>query len=308
MTKQPYRVRNWKKYNRSLVQRGSLTVWIDEKIHEQWYQEANAEPKQGRPACYSDVLIKAILVLKAVYHLPYRATMGLAQSIFQLMGLNLPLPHYSTVCRRAQQLSVDLSKVRSNQPIDLAIDSTGLKIHGEGEWKVRQHGVSKRRTWRKLHLAVNTNNGQIEAMALTTNDLKDHQLIADLIGSIDQPIDKVCADGAYDAHACYQYLQDQGIEALIPPRKDAVIKGDKPENPRDEIVRRIQQQGRKDWKKNSGYHQRSLSETAMFRIKTLFGHQLSARKLASQVTEARVRCQALNRMTALGMPESYRVA
>jgi hypothetical protein len=312
MGKQQYRIRNWKDYNQSLVKRGSLTLWIDEKIHQEWYSLGKDNGDKGRPVVYSDIVIETILMLKAVYGLPYRATIGLVKSIIKLMNLSLEMPHYSTVSRRSKRLSIALEPLKTQGAIHLALDSTGLKIYGEGEWKVRQHGVGKRRTWRKLHLAVNPENGQIESAIVTTNDFKDSELLPDLVDGIDKPITSLSGDGGYDSHTCYEYLNDRGIKPLIPPRKDAVVakhgncKG--PKNPRDEVIRAINQQGRKSWKQNSGYHQRSLSETAMFRFKTLFGDKLSARVFESQATEALVRCKALNKISSLGMPESYKIS
>lgn len=311
MAKQQYRIRNWKDYNQALVSRGSLTVWIDESVHQEWYASSEDGTGKGRPVVYSDTVIATILTLKAVYRLPYRGAVGLVQSILTLMNLPLDIPHYSTVSRRSKALVVNLAPLPTCGAVHLAVDSTGLKIYGEGEWKVRQHGVTKRRTWRKLHLAVNPGNNQLEAAVVTTNDFKDNELLTCLVDAIDKPIATLSGDGAYDSHEAYQYLHDKKIQPLIPPRKDAVIakhgncKGDK--NPRDEVVRAIRRQGRKAWKKASGYHQRSLSETAMFRMKTLFGDKLSSRLFETQTTEALLRCQILNKMSALGMPQSQLV-
>ena len=194
------------------------------------------------------------------------------------------------------------------------MDSTGLKIYGEGEWKVRQHGVSKRCTWRKLHLGVDPEDGEIQAVLLTENNVSDDQAVAHLLGQIEQEIIKFAADGAYDKRKVYDAVNEHSPNAdiLIPPRKNARIwkhGNTKSERlKRDENLRSIRKHGRKEWKKQSGYHARSLSETAMFRLKTIFGDDLSARLLETQKTQALVRCAALNRMTHLGMPQSYKAA
>lgn len=194
------------------------------------------------------------------------------------------------------------------------MDSTGLKIYGEGEWKVRNHGKSKRRTWRKLHLGVDPNSGEIQAAALTENSISDDMMVESLLQQIEQPIDRFAADGSYDKRKVYNGLNQYAPNAkvLIPPRKNAHIwqhgNSRLERLRRDENLRYIRRHGRKDWKQSSGYHVRSLAETAVFRMKIIFGDRLSARLIETQMTQALVRCAALNRMTHLGMPESYRVA
>jgi hypothetical protein len=210
-------------------------------------------------------------------------------------------------------LKVKLPKKVSGH-IDLVMDSTGLKIYGEGEWKVRTHGKSKRRTWRKLHLGVEPESGEIQAAELTEAKVSDDAVVAPLLEQVDQPIDALAADGAYDKRKVYAALNQHapGARALIPPRKNARVwqhANTKTERlKRDENLRYIRKHGRKAWKNNSGYHIRSLAETTMFRMKTIFGDDLSARLMETQTTQALIRCAALNMMTHLGMPQSYKVA
>jgi hypothetical protein len=146
---------------------------------------------------------------------------------------------------------------------------------------------------------------------VTTNDIKDSQVLGELLEQIDEPINQVSADGAYDSFECYQQILEQEAEPVIPPRKDAVEKPESAQHPeitaRNQVVIKVAEQGSKNWKQESAYHRRSLAETAMFRIKTLFGNQLKARKFESQAVESFVRCMVLNRMTALGLPDSYPV-
>jgi hypothetical protein len=195
--------------------------------------------------------------------------------------------------------------------VHVVVDATGLKVFGEGEWKVRKHGYGKRRTWRKLHLAIDEASHEILAAVLTTNDFGDNEVFADLLEQIDEPIVQVSGDGSYDSWDTHARIQRRGARPAIPPRKTARIHqhGNRrqPPLPRDEALRAIRHRGRAAWKRATGYHRRSLAETAMFRIKTLFGASLSARSFNSQATEAFLRCRALNRMTELGMPESYLV-
>ena len=196
-----------------------------------------------------------------------------------------------------------------------AVDSTGCKIYGEGEWKVRQHGISKRRTWRKLHLAIDEASGQILGAVLSTNDVADSAALPALLEQVEEPIGQLSGDGSYDKRPCYETLgkrqeeQGQPLRVTIPPRQGARIwqhgNSKAQRLARDENLRRVRQVGRRKWKEESGYHRRSLAETAMFRFKTIFGDKLSARVFESQAAEAFLRCAALNRMTQLGMRDSY---
>ncbi len=189
----------------------------------------------------------------------------------------------------------------------LVIDSSGLKLYGEGEWKVRLHGMDKRRTWRKLHLAMDAESHQLTAALITEKERLDRTVLPLLLDETEAEIEAVCADGAYDFAVCYQALKERAAKPLIPPRSDAVVRGKSPFEQRDENVRKIKKLGRRKWKKESGYHQRSLVETAFFRLKTIFTDKMRARTVERQKVEARVRCLALNKMTRLGMPQSYAI-
>ena len=310
--KAQFRIRNWAKYNESLVQRGSLTLWVSDDVLQAWKPQPKRTRPRGGQVQYTAAAIECLWLLKGVYHQTFRSTEGLARSLFKMMDVELPVPDYTTICRRGSTLKVTLPTTVQG-PIHAVLDSTGLKIYGEGEWKVRQHGYSKRRTWRKLHLSVDSATREIQAEVLSEASVDDAEMTATLLEETPAPIKQVSADGAYDKDKVYMAAQQQGIGSItIPPRRDAHIwqHGNcaAPPHPRDENLRRIRSVGRQQWKQECGYHQRSLAETTMFRFKTIFGDHLSTRKLASQKTEARVKCAALNRMTRLGMPESYRVA
>lgn len=276
------------------------------------WQETEHTGRRGAPRRYTDMAIQCGLTLREVFRLPLRATEGLVRSVLELMGLPLPTPDYTTLCRRQAHLEVDLPRRRTPGALHVVIDATGLKVLGDGEWQVHQHGETKRRTWRKLHLAVDEASHAILAVALTTHDVGDNEMLPALLEQIDSPIEQVSADGSYDSWDTHERIQARGARAAIPPRKTARIRqhgnSRQPPLPRDEALRAIRRHGRAAWKRRSGYHRRSLVETAMCRIKTLFGGRLAARRFDSQATEAFLRCRAMNRMTQLGMPDSYRVA
>jgi hypothetical protein len=307
--KSTYRIRNWKQYNDALVNRGSLTLWVDRATLQAWRYQGPA--RRGAQFRYSDMAIQCVLTLRSVYHLPLRATEGFARSIFELMGLDLGVPDYSTLSRRARTLRIDLPR-KAEGPVHLVIDSTGMKVFGEGEWKVRQHGYSKRRTWLKLHLAIDPESHEIRAAVVSEPGVTDEEAVPALLAQEEGPISGAGADGAYDRRTVYEELDRRGARAVIPPRRDAKIRRhgntSGPRLARDENLRRIRQIGRAAWKEESGYHKRSLAETAMFRMKTIFGDGVASRCSPQQATEAGIRCRALNIMTHQGMPKSERIA
>ena len=309
--KELYRVKNWSEYEKALVQRGSITIWLSDDIEQTWLY--NGEKQRGSQFDYSDKAIEIMLTIKEVFHLTNRGVEGFVRSLFQMMNTELPVPDHSTLSKRGKTLKVKLPRKASGS-LNLVLDSTGLKIYGEGEWKVRKHGYSKRRTWRKLHLGADPENGEIQAVLLTENSVSDDATVKELLEQIEQPLLACAADGAYDKRRVYDALNKHSpeVKLLIPPRKNARIwqhGNSKAERlKRDENLRYIRKHGRQQWKEDSDYHMRSLAETAMFRLKTIFGDELSARLLETQTTQALIRCIALNKMTHLGMPESYQVA
>jgi hypothetical protein len=309
--KPKYRLRNWSQYNKALVQRGSLTLWVSEDVLSTWHNTARTG-KRGKPAAYADTAILCMATLAEVYRLPLRAAEGLTRSLVGLLGVALTVPCYTTLCRRRRALEVELPRRREGGPVHVVVDSTGVKVYGEGEWKVRQHGYSRRRTWRKLHLGVDEATGELVAVAVSTNSFKDSQLLPDLLDQVEDEISQVSADGAYDSRNCYDAIKAREAGAAIPPRKRARIwqhgntKAER--HIRDENLRAIRQKGRAAWKRDSDYHRRSLAETAVFRVKMIFGERVGARSFDGQAAQLLVRCAALNRMTHLGMPDSYAVA
>jgi hypothetical protein len=246
--------------------------------------------------------------LKSIYGLAGRQTEGLLHSLFALMGVDLPVPEHSTVSRRKGQLTVHLPVVPKSGKVHLVVDSTGIKVYGEGEWKTRQHGVSKRRTWRKLHLGVDEATGEILAGVVTTNDVHDSEVFAALLEATDAELEQVSADGAYDKRRCYDVLQEREAKAGIPPQKNAKIwqhgNCKAPPHPRDENLRAIRKQGRKVWKRQANYHRRSLAETTMYRLKTIFGGKVCSRTFENQAIELLLQCAALNRMIQVAKPDT----
>lgn len=308
--KPSYQVRNWSEYDAALKQRGSLTFWIDEAVIEGWINEQRSG-RRGASKHYSDGAIALMATVQSLFNLPGRQTEGFLESLFALMGIDLPVPDHSTLSRRIGKVVVEMPVAPSEGAIHVVVDSTGVKVYGEGEWKVRQHGVDKRRTWRKLHVGVNEATGEILAAVASTNNVSDDDAFADVIDGIDEEIEQVSGDGAYDKRKCYDKIAARGAKPTIPPRKDAVRWEEEPDgpqkHPRNQVLERIDQVGRQQWKQESGYHRRSLAETTMFRFKTIFGATLRRRLFDNQAVELFLKCAALNRMIQLGKPNSCKV-
>lgn len=312
--KAKYRIRNWNDYNKSLIQRGSITVWFSDDAVRKW-TAARKVGKRGRPKIYSDDAILTALIIRSVFHLPLRALQGFLTSLIMLLAGGLSVPSYTQICRRAKLLGQKLERLSRKSITDVVIDSTGLKVYGEGEWKVRQHGIGKRRTWRKLHLAVCPDSHEIILEVLTENRVADCEVYPELVNALPKSVKRTYGDGAYDTKRCYEANIKHGSVPIIPPNRNAVFHQDPfpPMQIRNIHLLEISGLGgdadsRKLWKKLRGYHRRSLAETAMFRFKQLFGSKLASRKLETQRAESRAKCEALNIMTRLGMPVSEMMA
>ncbi len=303
-----YKIINWSHYNQALKQRGSLEIWIADEVEKQWYYAG--ENQRGAQYQYSDNCIEMACLVREVYHLGYRQTQGFLESLTAQLGWQVEVPHYTVINRRRQHLKIEL-KAKGKEKKYIVVDSTGAKVYGEGEWKVRQHGWSKHRTWRKIHLAVEESTGAIESCALTTNSVDDAAMVGSLLDEVAGEVKKIAADGAYDKKKVYAELQKRKIQPVIPPRKGARISrhgntaGRQLE--RDKAIRQIRKMGKKHWKKKAGYHRRSIAESAVFRLKTVFGEKLSSRAMPQQEVEVKIKCFVLNKMVSLGMPKTIKV-
>lgn len=301
-----YKPRSWSDYNKSLIQRGNLCLWFNDEVIAHWL--APKCSKRGTPRQYSDLAITTLLELKYLLNLSFRATQGFIQSLFKLLDIDLPVPDYSTLSRRLRQLKVELNVPQPMKPLSLAIDSSGLKVYGEGEWKVRIHGHTKRRTWRKFHLGIDTSKQLIHAVTVTTNDFKDSEVFGDTVAQVKSPIKDILGDGAYDSKNCYEVCASRQLKPIFPPRHGAVIRqhgnGKRKPLPRDQAIRDIRMLGRKGWKTKVGYHRRSLVETAMFRFKKMFTASLKSRSFINQAHEVFIKCNILNRFNIIGLAKS----
>ncbi len=301
--KTQYRVGNWPEYDRSLVQRGNLTLWLSADAIAGW----NAKPshRRGGQRKYSDLAIETALTLRLLLHLPLRQTEGFLLSIFELLGVHLDVPDHTTLSRRSALLDLPLRLRREPGRIDLVIDSSGLAIFGEGEWAAVKHGGKGIQGWRKLHLGVDE-TGVIVAQTVTDANVDDGTTGIALVDQVTAEVDTVIADTAYDTRSFYSAAESRRAKVVVPPIKTARI-GGKQSPARDRAVRRIRKVGRRQWKKEARYHRQARAENAFFRYKTILGDRMRSRGADAQAVEARIACNLLNRMTELGRPESYAI-
>ena len=309
--KQRHRVTNWAAYDAAWRQRGSLTVWFSEETIVAWRAVPRTTPG-GQPH-YSALAITTALTLRAVFRLALRQTEGLIGSILRRLGLDLAVPDHSTLSRRAETL--ELPKPRSSPgsgPMHLLVDSTGLRLCGPGEWPVEKHGGRTRRSWRKLHVGVDADTGDIVASLLTDKDADGGSQVGPLLDRVDGPVASFTGDGAFDRDDVYAEVATRHPDAtvIVPPRSSAVPSAAAETDPtqRDLHLGCIAERGRMGWQRTSGYSWRALVEADNSRWKRVIGDGLRSRTDGRQETEVAIAANALNRMLELGRPEYVRVA
>jgi hypothetical protein len=299
------KVRDWGEYNEGLKKRYDITLWIEEAVLE----KPERGKKQGRSHQYSDAFIQMGITLKALFRLPYRGLEGFVRSILRLMGKEIVVPDFSTFSRRngSQEITVEANNITDGKR-HIVVDTTGLKIYGEGEWKVRQHGWSKHRTWRKLHVMVDEGTQQIVTADLTENNIGDQEHLGSLLAALPESLEleQVTGDGIYDTHACYRQVKNRKARLVTPPRKNAA--DPPPDQPlaslseRQQAIRECHEKGRTQWKREQHYHRRSLAETSFSRFKTYFTDKLFSRTFSRQRNEAFIKCNILNSFRSMATP------
>ncbi|MFG6641927.1 MULTISPECIES: IS5 family transposase [unclassified Sulfitobacter] len=302
-----YRTTNWSAYNAALRKRGEMLIWFDNDMT--WL--APHDGRAGRPAVFSDAAIQFCLSIKVLFRLPLRQTAGMVAGLLQQAGLDWPVPDASTLCRRQKTLAVQIPYRRAGGPLNLLVDSTGIKFLGDGEWQARKHGVQGRRQWRKVHLAMDPATSDIRAVEFTPSRDGDSPVLPELLDQVpqDEPIGTVTADGAYDTRRCHTAVLEREAVPIIPIRKNGrPWKDDGPAaRVRNEILRATRHYGRAFWKRWTGYHIRSRIEAKMRCFKA-FGERIAARDPDRQTAEVQIRIALMNRFNALGTAEIVRMA
>ena len=300
-----YRVGNWAEYDRALVRRGDVTLWLTPDAIATW--AAAGVGRRSGQLQYSDLAIETALTLSLLFHLPLRQTEGVLTSIFGMLGVDLTAPDHTTLSRRGQHLALALRRARPGTSLHLIVDSTGLSIVGEGEWAAATHGGRGRRGWRKLHRGVDP-TGVIRVHTLTEETGDDATLALDRLTAVKGPLARVTADAASDTVAVYEASRARGATVVIPPARTANVSGHGPRSPaRDRTIPLAKTLGRRRWKQVSGSHRQGRVENTCFRDTSIIGEGLRARSPAGQGSEVVLGCAIRNRMTELGRPVSYRL-
>ena len=300
-----YKVTNWPEYNAALKRRGDFTMWFTEEAIAEWCPAKTGA--RGRPTKYSNVAIETALFIRQVFHLALRQTEGFMNSLARSLKVEISIPDFSGISKRSIGLPrYALSKFLAPGNF-VIVDSTGLKVYGKDEWHQEKHDVAARRTWRKLHPAIDEHH-QVLACELTTPDVGDTTAVPDLLDQITTPFETFMGDGAYDGEPVAQAVlaKQSDAQVIIPPHKSAVLSATGT-TWRDQHIETIAQKGRAAWQRITGYNFRSYVELAMQRYKRILGNTMKARALARQKTEAWISASALNRMTSFGMPVSVKI-
>ena len=303
--KTKHHVGHWSAYDRALVQRGDITVWLAPDAIATW--EAVGVGTRGGQRQYSDLAIETALTLRLIFHLPLRQTEGFLTSIFRMLGLDLSAPDHTTRSRRGQHLDLPLRHAPAGAGLHLLVDSTGLSIVGEGEGAAVKHGGRGRRGGKKRHLGVDR-SGVIVARALTEARVDDATTGITLIEAVDGALGRVTADAASETVGFYEAAGARGATVVVPPTRTANVSRHGPRSSaRDHTILAVKERGRRRWKQTSGYHGQARVENAFFRYTSIIGDGLRACSPAGRGTEVVLACNILNQMTGRGRPMSYRI-
>ncbi len=277
--RQRHRVTNWREYDASLRNRGSLTIWFTEEALAGWKAQPRTTP--GGQRHYSDLAIETALTLRAVFRLALRQSEGLIGSIMRMLDIDLPVPDHTTLSRRACGLpGCEPPRVGTDE-LHLIVDSTGLKLRGAGEWLFEKHGTAKRRSWRKLHIGIDADGGEIVAFDLTDKDVDDALHVAPLLDQLAGAPASFMGDGAYDRACVLEVVlaRNPNAKFIVPPCKGAVTGPTVAKSPtqRDQHVLAVDAHGRMNWQKTTAYNRRSKVEASISRYKRVIGDILKSR-------------------------------
>lgn len=315
-------------YDQALARRGDFLVFLSDAKVLGAFQKPLHRHIQGHPEEYSDELIKLVLIYREIYHQPLRQAVRFTNVILWSQNIIIKMPAISTISRRAAKLKIKLLPPECHQyqekPIKLAVDSSGFKIHGEGEWFRRKHGTQKHREWQESHISLDVTSRLIFMIFNTPSNVHDNTMLAPLLteterniqqANVNRPLECILGDGAYDSYDSYQLARVLGTKLIVPPPKNAKLHLDIDKQTqalvdipgweeRNKIVREVKYHGGIDaWKQNVGYHQRSLVENAFYRLKTIFGDRMMNRTEANRNIEQRLRVMILNQFTTYGLPK-----
>ena len=298
--------RDWSKYDKALVNRGKLTLFITKDFVDTWYvQYEESTPRaRGGQVKYGEAAITSLLSLRFVFKLPLRAMEGLEQSLVEMAGVDIDIPDYSTLSIKLRDMKIKLPPVckDSGGGYVASLDSTGVKIHGQGEWNRKKHSHKDGRQWVKVHLIIDNDTMQILGAEATADEVHDCEVFDQLVDALPSKINKMLGDGAYDTLGAHKKSLDNGIELVALPRDNAVVdlKSTEPDIlKRNEHFLMYKEKGIYAWANKYDYWVRNRAESIMSRFKTTFSGSLSSRKVESQKNEIALKCKTLNMFTNL---------
>lgn len=293
-----HKKRNWPEYNKNLVNRGRITFWIDQDLVKCPFDAQNG---RGRPR-FCDSFLLAALSLRSIYSLSLRSLQGFLTDLIPLLGMNCPTPHYSLFSKRMKNLTLPV--LSRKKPTDLLIDASGVKVLGEGEWKVKVHGKGSRRKWIKLHVAIDERTQEVITFKVTDSNTADSKVLKELLAEAPSSVQTVFADGAYDGFPTRKLLHNLGIQGIIPPPDNATLRKEEEMASRNDFLRVWRILGndplaKKITKKLFNYHRRSLAETAFSRLKKLFTGRFQSQTWENLCAEAHIKFWVLNKMISI---------
>jgi hypothetical protein len=287
--------RNWKHYNNQLVNRGKINFWVSSQVLRCW--KASKKKKNGHPLVYSDELIKTMTYIRFKFHLSLRETEGFFSSLVLLLQFVVQIPCYTQLCRRMKHLGLSGELLSKKNVTDIVLDTTGLKIFGEGEWRAEKYGG--RKAWKKLHLALDAESGKLVLAEVTDEHMHDTTYLENALKRANGREGKVLIDGIADSRRCYEIAAKHNKVLLTPPKTGAVIRKEKGYERRNEAIKVIRGLGndllaKSIWAKLVGYNRRAIAESMMARWKRLYGSNLKSRCRQRQKVEVHLKSMMIN--------------
>lgn len=277
-----YKVKNWSEYNKSLKNRGDIKFWLSDDALGNWLEQDLVIKPRGRQVKYSKIALQTIYTFRQIFNLRLRQAEGFTRSLLRIVGVSLPVPDYTTVSRRIRKLPIDFVYSKLNGNINIILDSTGIKVLGEKEWINYKNGTRQRKIGRKLHIGV-TDEGNIIAGEITTLRASDIATVPELLKQIPNDIDRILGDGAYHQKRMLEYIEQhqntKKAKFIGPPGKSV-----------------------------KSYGNRLKVEETFSRYKRIIGNKFKARNFLGQQYEAKISLLILNKMMAIGMPKTIRIA
>lgn len=289
--------RDWRQYNKELVNRGKIHFWVRAKVFKHW--RAKRGKKNGHPFVYGDHLIQAMCYIRFKFHFSLRETEGFFLSLMKTMKSDRRVPCYTQICRRMKKLKLPEELVDKNKVTDIVLDTTGLKVYGEGEWRAEKYGG--RKAWRKLHLAMDLKSGKITIAEISEEYVHDTTNLEKALQKANGRKGKVLIDGIADSRKCYELAKKYKKDLLTPPKKGAVYRKESGYEKRNEAVGIIESLGgdklaKSIWSKLTGYNRRVLIESMISRWKRVYGGDLKSRCEMRKEVEVKLKALMINEM------------